>query len=107
VVSQLTRVGEREWVAALDDASVPDEPAAFLTEAGRDVPLPPGLTVTAADLRLPQSDYNARVAHIATVACAWADLYVAGADRVLAPLQGAEDWPVLRAIADEAGTPAP
>lgn len=104
VVSQLTRVSESAWLAAVDEATVtPAEAGAFLAESSRGVTLPPGLTVTAADLRLPQSDYHARVTYIATVLCAWADRYVAGDDAALAPLRAAGDWPVVKAVAPEGG----
>jgi hypothetical protein len=105
----LRRVPEKEWVAYLadQDTVVPATAAAFLAEAGREVSLPPGVTVTAADLSLPQDGYQARVAFLQAVMCGWAerleDARASGdtdaEQRATTALRASAGWPVMEALA--------
>lgn len=105
VMAALSRVDAAAWLAAIDrDAVVEGEGQAFLDEAGQGVPLPPGVTVTVADLNLPQSPYQARATFVSKVLCGWAERYVGGDDAALAKLQASKDWAVLQAM-DEGDYP--
>ena len=102
LIASLQRVDRRTWLDSLDGGVVrPGEADAFLDEAGRDVPMPPGVTVTPKDLRLPQDPYQARVAFAQPVLCGWFEEYANGDDGALDVLREAEDWPVLRAMVDD------
>ena len=85
VMASLTRVERAAWLTGVDtdDVVVPAEGEAFLQEAGQDVPMPEGVSVTVGDLRLPQDTYQARVAFVAPVLCGWAEQYAAGNDAAL------------------------
>lgn len=101
VMAQLSRVNGQAWNAAIDQATVTaGEGEAFLDQAGQGVPLPQGMTVTVADLKLPQSEYHARASFASKVLCGWAQRYVDGDDAALSTLQGSADWAVLKAMGD-------
>ncbi|WP_109508753.1 hypothetical protein [Nocardioides speluncae] len=101
VMAQLSRVNGQAWNAVIDRATVtPGEGQAFLDQAGQGVPLPQGMTVTVADLELPQSDYHARASFASKVLCGWAQRYIDGDDAALDTLQGSADWAVLQAMDD-------
>ena len=108
MLARLTRVDRDAWLAhlATADTVVPDAGSTFLAEAGRGVPLPPGVTVTVEDLRLPQDGYQARAAYVVPVLCGWArelrDARASGdagtEQQAVAALEGSADWPVVRAM---------
>jgi hypothetical protein len=108
MLGRLTRVDRDAWLAhlAAADSVVPDAAGEFLAEAGRGVPLPPGVTVTAQDLNLPQDAYQARAAYVVPVMCGWAREFRdarASGDRAteqqaVSALEGSADWPVVRAM---------
>jgi hypothetical protein len=109
MLGRLRRVDRDAWLADLarQDLVVPVAGAAFLAEARREVPMPPGVTVTVEDLRLPQDAYQARSSFLRPVMCGWAaellDARAAGdataEQRAVTALQGSADWPVMRAMA--------
>jgi hypothetical protein len=115
MLGRLTRVDHDAWLAhlAAADTVVPAAAAAFLAEAGRGVPLPPGVTVTAEDLGLPQDAYQARAAYVVPVLCGWArelrDSRASGdagtEQRAVAALEGSADWPVVRAMGRDGDFP--
>lgn len=106
LMGALSRVNEAAWTAAIDrDTVTAGEGQAFLDQAGQGVPLPPGMTVTVADLDLPQSPYHARGSYLSKVLCGWADRYVDGDDSALTKLQASKDWAVLQAMDDEGDYP--
>jgi hypothetical protein len=99
VMAALSRVNGQAWTAAIDRATVTaGEGQAFLGQAGQGVPLPPGMTMTVADLELPQSEYHARASYVSKVLCGWAERYVGGDDAALDALQASKDWAVLQAM---------
>ena len=108
MLGRLTRVDRDAWLAhlAAADTVVPDAGTSFLAEAGRGVPLPPGVTVTVEDLRLPQDAYQARASYVVPVLCGWArelrDARASGdagtEQQAVAALEGSADWPVVRAM---------
>jgi len=91
-------------------------PDGFVTPANRDqrvgellqgVALPPGFTAADVDLQGVHDLYSASATVAGSVACAWLDRWqAAGADgreQVERVLSGAEQWPLLVAIADDGG----
>ena len=108
VMASLTRVERGAWLAGVDtdDVVLPAEGEAFLQEAGQDVPMPEGVSVTVGDLWLPQDAYQARVAFVAPVLCGWAEQYAAGNDAALTALRGSASWPVMQAMASDGDYPA-
>lgn len=101
VMAALSRVDEAAWNTAIDQATVTaSEGPAFLDEAGQGVPLPQGMTVTVADLKLPQSEYHARASFVTKVLCGWAKRYADGDDAALGKLQDSKNWAVLKAMDD-------
>lgn len=106
MIAGLTRVDRDAWLAAMSGQVVrPADGAAFLDEAGRGVPLPDGVTVTEADLSLPQSPYQARTSFVSKVLCGWAKQYAGGDDAALDALRGSKDWAVLKAMDEEGDYP--
>ncbi len=107
VMASLTRVERGAWLAGVDtdDVVVPAEGEAFLQEAGQDVPMPEGVSVTVGDLWLPQDAYQARVAFVVPVLCGWAEQYAAGNDAALTALRGSASWPVMQALASDGDYP--
>jgi hypothetical protein len=108
VMASLTRVERGAWLSGVDNAGVvvPAEGDAFLQEAGQDVPMPEGVSVTVDDLQLPQDAYQARSAFVAPVLCGWAAQYAAGKDAALAALRGSASWPVMQAMARDGDYPS-
>lgn len=107
LVDSLRRVDRRTWLDSLDGAVVqPGEGATFLEEAGRGVPMPPGVEVTPEDLNLPQDPYQARTAFVVPVMCGWAEEYVGGDDAALGVLEESADWPVMDAMAVDGDFPS-
>ncbi|UYM07338.1 hypothetical protein [Solicola gregarius] len=107
LVSSLQRVDRRTWLEAMDSSVIrPSEAESFLDDVGRDVPMPPGVTVTPEDLRLPQDAYAARAAFVEPVMCGWAEEYVGGDDHALNVLRESKDWRVMDALAAEGDLPS-
>ncbi len=115
MLGRLRRVDRDAWLEHLAgaDTVVPAAGEAFLTEAGRGVPLPAGLTVTVTDLHLPKDGYQARASYVVPVLCGWArqlrDARAAGDDsaerEALTALEGSADWPVVRAMGRDGDFP--
>lgn len=100
LLGSFTRVDADTWQQSLGEAVVnPGEGEQFLTEALQGVEMPDGVSLTVADLNLPQDTYQAQVRVAATAACGWAQQYVDGDEQALDRLKASKDWPLLGEIA--------
>lgn len=107
LMDSLQRVDRRTWLDALDGAVVqPDEAEAFLDEVGSGVPMPPGVTVTPEDLRLPQDPYQARATFVSPVLCGWAEEYADGNGDAIDVLRDSDEWPVIQAMEADGAYPS-
>ena len=99
LLASLERVHLEAWIASLGAVVVaPSAAEQFLTEASEGVPMPPGLTITAADLNLPQDRYQTSARFVSLVACGWFAEFEAGNEEAASALRGSTSWPPMQTI---------
>lgn len=106
LLGSFTRVDAAAWEQSLGELVIkPGQGEQFLAQALQGVEMPDGVSLTVADLNLPQDTYQAKVEVAATAACGWAQQYVDGDEQALDRLKASKDWPLLAELAGDGGWP--